>query len=66
MSGDEKQEPVIVCRSNEEIKLSDEELAVLVLGPKFCVYNNLSEATFMREIEEMIVKLRWEMKTSWG
>ena len=52
---------MIVCRGDEEIHLSDEELDVLALGPKFCIFNNLNEETFERELEECIIKFRWEM-----
>ena len=42
------------------IKLSKDEIALLKLGPKFCILKDLSEEVFEREIEESIVKLRWE------
>ena len=38
--------PVVVCRRGESIQLSDDELSVLRLGPKFCVYANLDEEEF--------------------
>ena len=53
--------PVIVVRENEVITLSKDEESVLALGPKFCVLNNLNDEEFERELEESIVKLRWEL-----
>ena len=53
--------PVIVLRENEVITLSKDEESVLALGPKFCVLNNLNDEEFERELEESIVKLRWEL-----
>ena len=35
-------------------------MGLLTLGPKFCILNDLVEETFEKEIEECIVKLRWE------
>ena len=43
---DEMRNPVVVCRRGESIQLSDDELSVLRLGPKFCVYANLDEEEF--------------------
>ena len=54
------EEPTIVCMINEEVQLSEDEAEVLKLGPKFCVMNRLCEETFEREIEECILKYRWE------
>ena len=62
MKSEDMNKPVIVCRNDEEIHLSDEELSELALGPKFCVFNNLNEETFDREVEECVIKFRWEMK----
>ena len=56
-----KDEPVIVGMENEEIKISEDEAAVLALGPKFCVVKNLSEEVFERELEEAVMKFKWEM-----
>ena len=38
MKKGERNKPVIVCRGDEEIQLSDEELDVLALGLKFCIF----------------------------
>ena len=66
MKSEEMQEPIIVTRMGEEIKLSDEEKEVLSLGPKFCILNNLYEEEFEREIEECIVKFRWKQMKNEG
>ena len=55
-----KQEPIIVCGMDETIKVSEDEADLLSLGPKFCVFNDLNEETFEREVEESIIKLKWE------
>ena len=47
---------------DEDISLSDEDVRILTLGPQFCVLNNLSEETFEPEVEECIIKYRWELK----
>ena len=62
MKSEETQEPVVVCREGEEIALSSEERDLLALGPKYCIMNNLNEETFEREVEECIVKYRWQLK----
>ena len=53
-------DPVIVCRHGEVIELSENEKSVLRLGPKFCDYVNLSEEDFEVEIEQTILKYKWE------
>ena len=35
-------------------------MSVLKLGPKFCEYNNLDEVEFEIEVEQMILKYKWE------
>ena len=57
----EKYEPIIICEKDEEIKLNKDEVELLRLGPKFCVLNDLCGEKFEKEIEECIVKLRWEV-----
>ena len=60
MRPQELSEPVLVCRQGEEVYLSKNELSVLKLGPKFCEYNNLDEVEFEIEVEQMILKYKWE------
>ena len=50
----------------EEIKISDEEKDLLSLGPKFNVRNRLCEEMFLCEVEECVIKLRWEMMSEGG
>ena len=61
MRGDELHGPVIVCgNGDEEITLNDDEKKFLSLGPKFCIYNKISDEGFEQSLEEGIVKLKWE------
>ena len=53
-------DPVIVCKQDEEIKLNEDEMNVLRLGPKFCEFVNLDEESFEVEIEQTILKYKWE------
>ena len=57
---EDMQEPVVVCMEGEVIELSEDEKDVLSLGPKFCVLNNLNEEEIEGEVEECIIKFRWE------
>ena len=50
------QQPVVVRRDGEELELSENEMRVLALGPKFCVLKNLCEDTFIKEVEECIIR----------
>ena len=58
---DKSIEPVIVEMSDEKISLSEDEEALLALGPKFCVVRNLREEQFECDVEEAIMKYRWEI-----
>ena len=53
-------DPVIVCREGENIVLSDEEMSILRLGPKFCEYVQLDDEEFEGEVEQAILKYKWE------
>ena len=53
-------DPVIVCRESDEILLNDDELCVLRLGPKFCEFSNLDEVNFEIEVEQTILKYKWD------
>ena len=55
-----KEEPVIVLREGEEMKFDENEAAFLSLGPKFSILNRMCEEKFERELEESIMKFRWE------
>ena len=54
-------EPIIVCRDGEEIRISRDEASVLELGPKFCIMVDLIEDSFEVELEARIMKYRWEL-----
>ena len=53
-------DPVVVRREGEEFELNEDELSVLRLGPKFCEFTNLDEVEFEVEVEQMILKYKWE------
>ena len=55
------EEPTIVFMENDEILISKDEAELLALGPKFCTVKNLCKESFECEIEEAIVKYRWEI-----
>ena len=54
-------EPVVVEGVGETIVLSEDEREALKLGPKFCVLNDLCEETFEADIEECLLKVKWDM-----
>ena len=56
----EMSDPVIVCRLGEEIILDEDEMSLLRLGPKFCEFTSLDEVAFEVEVEQMILKYKWE------
>ena len=47
-------DPVIVEGVGEKLELNDDEMNVLRLGPKFCLYVNLTEENFETDLEEAI------------
>ena len=53
--------PVIVEGEGETVTLSEEECEALMLGPKFCLYNNLEEEEFETALEECIMKVKWDL-----
>ena len=54
-------DPVVVLREGETIQLSDDEREVLKLGPKFCLYTILNEEEFQTNVEECIMKIKWDL-----
>ena len=54
-------DPVVVVREGEEILLDDNEREALKLGSKFCVLSRLDDEEFEVDVEEMIMKLKWDM-----
>ena len=61
MVPDTELEPVVVCRHGEEIVLSKDEQEILSLGGKFNILSNLDEENFEVEVEQMLMKYRWEI-----
>ena len=43
-----------------EVTLSKEEKLLLTLNPKFCEYNNINEENFEGELEQTILKYKWD------
>ena len=54
-------DPIVVVREGEEIVLNEDEREALRLGPKFCVLNRLDDEEFEVDVEEMVMKLKWDM-----
>ena len=52
--------PVIVCQQGEEIELSEDEVKVLSLGPKFNILKKLKIGDFEPALEEAIMKYKWD------
>ena len=52
--------PVIVCQQGEEIELSEDEVKVLSLGPKFNILKKLKIGDFEPALEESIMKYKWD------
>ena len=61
MVAEASKKPVIVCMEGEKICLSKEEIEVLSLGPKFCLQNDLKEDEFENEVEQMLIKAKWDL-----
>ena len=55
-------DPVIVLGPGEEkIDMNEYEMSTLRLGPKFCVYKRLNEEEFEVDVEECMLKVKWDM-----
>ena len=54
-------EPAVVCDEGQELVLSKDEINLLKLGPKFCVLGHLSEENFEGELEQCILKYKWDV-----
>ena len=57
---EDQYKPEVVCVENEVISIDEYEADVLSLGPKFCVRGRLDEELFEGEMEECIMKYRWD------
>ena len=53
--------PVVVCEDGEEMNLTKEETEVHSLGPKFCILNDLKEEEFENNLEQALIKYKWEV-----
>ena len=60
-SVEDTKEPSIVCEEGNEITLNEDEKEVLKLGPKFCVMGRLDDEKFEIEVEQMIMKVKWDI-----
>ena len=58
---EEIKKPVIVESFGEKIILSADETEVLTLGPKYNLYSRITEENLEVEVEEMIMKVKWDM-----
>ena len=61
LMGEELRNPAVVMGEGEELSLTKEEKDILRLGPKFCVFKNLDEEEFEADLEETIMKIKWDM-----
>ena len=61
MTAQPSEEPMLVKFEDEEMSINEDEKNFLRLGPKFCVYKPLTEEDFEIELEQAIVKFRWEI-----
>ena len=57
---EEMRKPVVVLGEGEKIELNVDEVEVLSLGPKFCQYNNLVDEEFETDLEECLMKVKWD------
>ena len=58
---EEIKDPVVVEMVGEEIKLSEDETNALKLGPKFNLYVDLCDEEFETDVEEAILKVKWDL-----
>ena len=61
MVPEDVKDPVIVEGIGEKIELNEDEMDILRLGPKFCLYVNLCEEEFETDLEEAIIKIKWDL-----
>ena len=52
---------MIVENIDETISLNNDEIEALKLGPKFCLFKNLTEEGFEADLEEAIMKIKWDL-----
>ena len=61
---DEVRKPVVVEMEGENITLSSDEEEVLKLGPKYCIFTDLTMENFETDLEECILKIKWDLMAS--
>ena len=54
-------EPCVIRGEDKSMGLSDDERNLLKLGPKFCVLARLCDEEFEVELEQALMKVRWDM-----
>ena len=54
-------DPVIVEGEGEHIVISEDERELLKLGPKYCILNKLLDEDFETDVEECLMKVKWDM-----
>ena len=59
--GEGMKDPAVVMGEGEELRLTENEIDILRLGPKFCIFKNLCEEEFEADLEETIMKVKWDM-----
>ena len=58
---EEVKKPVLVENVGENIEINDDEYELLKLGPKFCILVNLSDEGFEADLEETLMKVKWDL-----
>ena len=53
--------PCMVFEKGDNLTLPKEEISLLSLGPKFCLYNKLVEENFEGAVEECMMKIKWDL-----
>ena len=61
MKGEKENDQVIVSGMGEMLTLGNEEKDLLRLAPKFCLMEDLNEEEFEADLEECILKIKWEI-----
>ena len=50
----------VVCGPEQSVIIDEDERNLLKLGPKFCILANLDEEKFENELEQTIMKVKWD------
>ena len=57
----EAMEPCVIRGEDKSMMINEDERNLLKLGPKFCVLSNLCDEEFEVELEQSLMKVRWDM-----